>query len=233
MNTQLFKVTFLFMLATAILCFFIVTELDYINAHLFILVRGWIQMIIIMELLLTTANTYMTFEKNKEYIIRLGTYKNYFKRMIKQSIFNQTVILIVQSFLIELGLLYTLALGFGSYQNWTSSFSFIYLVFQIGRFYILYTFVGICNILLFKGLKKEFVIGLNGILGALLITSSSTNTIYHFHNMQFLLHQQFTILNYQSFPTEIFCTIFYFIILGFILFGLYHWILHHVKKIGD
>ena len=180
---------------------------------------------ILLLILLNTKCVYDMLVNNYNYAIRSSTKNEYLKRIIGTTLFNNFFLF---SICIILLLIFVNIFGGGTETLQIKSYTIlpgIYLIFTFLKFIIIFIFITVINILLFKIINNKVLIILN-ILYYLSVNVVSLNfgkcveSIFDMHlSLNYYIYSLF--IPYSNFLFEICCTCLYFFLLYFVCFILY------------
>lgn len=238
-STQYFKFILLSMIMLAFYgaIFIAYTINGYIPAFLTILGNTYFEMFLLFILLYNTYQTLQNFDKNSNYIIRLGTKKDYLKHVITKAVKNNIFIYLIQiSFIIILlNFIYGNNLAITTMYN-DSINNFVYLLFFILKSIVLYSIITVISVILLKLIPSQIAISVHAVLYVMIPAFS----VIDYHNridsllkFKFFIGDYLTTNNiYVNFFFELCCTGIYILMLLIIVQVLFKYSIRHIKEIG-
>lgn len=235
LDTQKFKIVFLLSLISAIygVCTF-AFKMDYVNGFLNILNAFFYILMLVLIILINTLNTFDIYTSNKFYIMRFNNRKQFLVDLIKGIVFNNFMIIIMNIFLVIIGL--------NIFNENTDLFTvnsdgihiWIYLIYKILKFIILLEIISVANTLILFVFNKKIVLLVNFCLCMLLVAVPYTQTgsIDSIVKIPLFIWQYFFTYKYSNFIFEIVSFLLYIMIAIGILKLSTNLIIKYVKKLG-
>lgn len=197
-------------------------QIDYLTGILNIFLNNYYVTIIVFITFLNTFNIYNVFSENINYIIRLKSKKNYLIELIKNIIFSNTMLLLVNLALILIGLNIFNKFDISSVYYYYNLPSIVYIIYLLIKQIIIINFLSVIIILLAK-IMNEKISFLIGIAICAFILSSSFDAglvINSIFKLPLFIGSYLLSYNYGSFVFEIICFIIYCLILYIFIIGL-------------
>lgn len=235
LNEYRFKIIVLFIICFNLFgCIYIAIGKNYLDALFSTLSNPYYSLLLLSLTLVNTINTFDTFEKKDNYIIRFENREKYLKQLVINIFVSNSVLFIINLVV----LLICLNLFIGSYFVIESWYNYnipnlIYLMFYIIRIFIIIQIVSIINSLLLKLLNFKIVIILNCLIyGPFIFGNHISRTIDSLSKIKILINEYFLYNEYGGFLSEIVYSSIYIICLYGIATILFHFTKNKMGNVG-
>lgn len=160
-NTSKFKLILLLIIINTFYGGFVIAQpgidVGYINTLLKIYCNPYFIMILLITITLNIFYVYDIFSKNSEYVIRLGSKKVYFKKLIDNVLFSNLIIFFIQLLLVltVLNIFYNQNIGIQNiYLGVNNLFYFLFFLFRV---FILMELLTIICLYLIELISKQII----------------------------------------------------------------------------
>lgn len=204
LTTQKFKLNFIILIImTAFAVFGICFDLNYIEGFLAILSSQYYIILIIMIILVNTLNVLEIFEKNQNVIIRYKNKLEYMKELIRNVLFSNFMIIILNFILLLIGMNLFIPNSQIELINGYQITNLTYLIYTITKFVMLLEIISIINIIIIKLFDSKLSLVINIIFFVSMFTVHVPESINSLLNMRLVISDYFMSIRYISFPLEI------------------------------
>ena len=238
-KSQSFKFIFIFMI---IFSFFTTSTMPYVNGRYLQYIPGLLSIlnnrifivIILVLLFANTLNTYTYFNSSDFYIIRLSSKKKYLKELINSTIFNNILILLLQLFMLLIGLNIFCGhdLGLTNIENY-KIINIVYVLIFIFKNTVILILISIINVVLLNVVNKNILTIINilyyisFIFGTILYDSNNINNRLKVNLIDYLTSQK-----YSSFVYALTINTVYIFILLLLIFILFQCTYKNIKQVS-
>lgn len=237
MNSEKFKITFIAIILLNLYGSFVMDELDGFFYGIYSLnINTWFNMLLILFCTINSTTLHDYMEQNKFYIIRCNNKTIYNNIVIKNIIFINTFIilinLIIGLILILIKYSYYNNLEIGNYYYYNIS-NIIYFIFFIFRKIVFINLLVVIFIYIRKLFGKIIMnIALFTLIARIISHFYQSDTlIASFKNIHLFIGYYFGLFPYSSFSLEIACSLFIGILLTIFAFILYRFIIKFDKQV--
>lgn len=233
LNTSLFTIIFILSMVLAVyggiqMGF----KYDYITVFISVLNQNFYSVVLLLVVLLNTVNINNIFSKNEFYIIRCETKKKYLIDLIKNVLFGNFCLFVLNILLLMIVLNVTCAGGNVYIQVYKDIPNIVSLVFLIIKFLLLTEVISIFNVLLLKVVDNKIVIFLNILLiVSNLLIPISDSEITNVFQLPLFINSYYRIGGYSGLLFEILCFLLYLSLLLLFTYYLYKFVIRKMRKV--
>lgn len=214
-----FKVTILILIILLAMAFSsISSQYDIIKGIYHIMTWDYFIMILLFLFIFNTYNIYTELIRNYSFLIRVGNYKEFYKKMIKFTLISNLILYLIVIFLVVFSSIIKTSVDYKIYNfNDYNISNLVYIIFYLIRSYLILNILVIIMIGLYRLLKDVLLIIIDGFIlisiPALsnIIGSSKITSVF---NLPLYYGKYFIYNNYSTFIFEVAMSILYISIMS-------------------
>lgn len=214
-----FKVTILILIILLAMAFSsISSQHDIIKGIYHIMTWDYFIMILLFLFIFNTYNIYTELIRNYSFLIRVGNYKEFYKKMIKFTLISNLILYLIVIFLVVFSSIIKTSVDYKIYNfNDYNISNLVYIIFYLIRSYLILNILVIIMIGLYRLLKDVLLIIIDGFIlisiPALsnIIESSKITSVF---NLPLYYGKYFIYNNYSTFIFEASMSILYISIMS-------------------